>query len=111
MSEPVQLPALVEPSDYICVKWNSCCRQHREALTDAGIEWAAKDPLPGPAPWNRCDETQPPEGVYVVCMWDCLGADPMVGIARRGVPGWYGREGVEKIAPAYWMPLPGTVEA
>jgi len=57
---------------------------------------------------RRCHEDPPLHGVYVLAFWCARGEDKetmSARVARRGVPAWYARSGVELVPPDFWMPL------
>jgi hypothetical protein len=57
----------------------------------------------------RGQDDPPTAGVYVLAFWGAIGgaAEGMSArVARRGVPAWYARNGVELVPPDFWMPLP-----
>jgi len=37
----VIVPGQILPGNFAGIKWNQCCRQHRDALDKAGIAWEA----------------------------------------------------------------------
>jgi hypothetical protein len=37
----VIVPGQILPGNFAGIKWNQCCRQHRDALNKAGIAWEA----------------------------------------------------------------------
>jgi hypothetical protein len=48
-------------------------------------------------------------GVYVLAFWRARGDEKetmSARVARRGLPLWYARNGVELVTPDFWMPLP-----
>lgn len=61
--------------------------------------------------WINTAERQPENGVDVLAWW-CERGDDFQDVACRLhplMPGdyWYRKNGVEMLAPTYWMPLPG----
>ena len=64
------------------------------------------------SPRNRlrcCQDDPPLHGVYVLAFWRARGDEKetmSARAARRGVPLWYARSGVELVTPDFWMPIP-----
>jgi hypothetical protein len=90
--------------------------QERRDMSDDNTQDAA-EPSPASAgsvapPHSgmyRCDTDPPSRGVYVLAYWCGRGYDKetmSARVARRGVPLWYDRNGVELVEPDFWMPLP-----
>jgi hypothetical protein len=62
---------------------------------------------------RRCYDDPPTAGVYVLAFWSAIGGAEegmSARVARRGVPAWYARSGVELVPPDFWMPLPEDCE-
>jgi hypothetical protein len=58
---------------------------------------------------RRCHDDPPLHGVYVLAFWRARGDEKetmSARVARRGLPLWYARNGVELVTPDFWMPIP-----
>jgi len=107
----ITIPATKLAGNFAGIRWNTCCRQHRDALDAAGIAWQP-DGDDAKSPWRHMSDDVPAKhGIYLVCT-DNTDGDVDYFVAQWNGDVWVTTGDLRfpgAVLP-YWMPLPEPPE-
>lgn len=106
------VPATKPAGNFAGIRWNHCCRQHRDALDKAGIAWQADGDDAG-SPWRHVSDEVPAINTLCLIYSENTDSDFDFFVAQWNGDVWVTQGGI-RFAGAmlpYWMPLPEPPEA
>ena len=107
----ITIPATKPAGNFAGIRWNTCCRQHRDALDAAGIAWQADGNDAG-SPWRHFRDDVPARNTLCLVYNENTDGDFDFFVAQWNGDVWVTEGGIRIAGPMlpYWTPLPEPPE-